>query len=183
MAGDGLSDEDAKAFWTRNRKFLGTTLPKAIKEVCEVTLLGGALLVAQRFSESPILLGLYWCLLVGFGLRIGARIGLPESYDSPVRPILIGVVLTILVTAVEDRAIRSAANAALIQVQSDKANKLLAAQAKRRREADRISKAWAENSCFDDEGYAFGKYNYKICSKLAAARELNKRSTGELLTP
>jgi hypothetical protein len=183
MADDSMTDEESRHFWTVQRKRFGTTIPKAIKEVCEIALIGGALQVAYRFSESPLLIGLYWCLLIGFAFRIAARIAFPKAYNSPVKPVLIGVLATIVITAVEDRAIRSAANAALIQVQSDKAAKLLAAQAVREKEGARIHNAWVKNSCFDDEGYAFGKYNYKLCGKLAYERELNKRRTDALLKP
>ncbi len=183
MAGDGMTDEQARQFWTVQRKRFGSTIPKGIKEVCEIALLGGALQVGYRFSESPLLLGLYWCLLIGFAFRIAAKIAFPKDYNSRAIPVLIGVAATIVITAVEDRAIRSAANAALIQVQSDKAAKLLAAQAVREKEGTRIHNAWVKNSCFDDEGYAFGKYNYKVCGKLAYERELNKRRTDSLLKP
>ena len=178
-----MSDEEARQFWAVQRKRFGSTIPKGIKEVCEVALLGGGLLVAYRFSESMLLLGLYWCLLTGFGCRIAARIAFPKEYNSPVKPVIIGLLLTIGVTVLEDRAIRSAANAALIQVQSDKAAKLLAAQAVREKEAVRIHNAWMRNWCFDDEGYAKGKYNYKLCGQLGAERDLNKRRTDELLKP
>ena len=183
MAGDGLTDDQAKEFWAIHRKFFESTFPKAIKEICEVALLGGALLVAHRFSESTILLALYWALLAGFGFRIGARIAFPKEYDSPSLPIILGLLVTIVVTGAEDRAIRSAATAALIQVQSEKAGKLLAAQAKREKEAARLSKAWVDNWCFDDERYAAGKYNYALCNRLSVQRAMNKRSTDELLKP
>lgn len=183
MAADRLSDEEAREFWRDHRKLFGSTIPKAVKEVCEIALLGGALLVAYRFSENVLLLGLYWLLLFAFGCRIAARVAFPKKYDSPVMPVLLGLAVTGVITFAEDRAIRSAANAALIQVQSEKAATLLAAQAKREKEAARIHDAWVQNWCFDDEGYAAGKYNYTVCGKLAAERDQNKRLTDELLRP
>ncbi|WP_334656712.1 hypothetical protein [Sphingomonas panaciterrae] len=137
MAGDGLTDEEAEEFWRRARIFVGDQLPSTIIQLCEVVLLGGALNVAHRFTGSTLLLALYYALLLAFALRIVGRF-LPKKYDSPLMPLLGGLAIAGVITVAEDKAIRAAADAALIQMQSDKAIAIIRAQALRDRDQERV---------------------------------------------
>jgi Zn-dependent protease with chaperone function len=183
MAGDGLSDEYVRAFWAKAKFWLGERIPNAVIQICEVALLGGALLVAYRFSESTVLLLLYWLLLAAFALKIASSIALPKEYDSPALPLLLGLFLTIALTAIEHQAIKSASNAALIQIQGDKAARLIEAQRIRDERARKIQDAWIRNGCWDDERAAIGPYDHKLCNALAAQRKQNNRSADPYLIP
>jgi uncharacterized SAM-binding protein YcdF (DUF218 family) len=183
MAGDGMTDEEAIEFWKQARLNCGTKFPALVKEVCEVALLGGALLVAEKFSESWIILALYWLLLIAFALRIAAHIAFPKAYDSPVLPLLAGLALTVFVTVGENSAIRSAANAAMIQLQSEKAGRLMAAQREKAAAASRLTKQFANAECADTERVSSKRYNYDLCNKLSIERYLNDHSTDKYLVP
>lgn len=176
MAGDGLTDEEAVEFWKRAKLNFGSRFPQAVKEVCEIALLGGALLLASRLTESTILLGLYWTLLASFALKIAAQVAFPTAYDSPSLPILLGLALTAGLTVAEHYAIKSAADAALLQMQGDKAVRLLESRARRSAEAARLASEYAKAGCSNDELVAFGKVNMEICRRLQAQRQANAGS-------
>lgn len=78
MRAFSAANEEAIEFWKNAKMNCGIRFPAFVKEVCEA-LLGGALLVAAKFSESGIILELYWLLLIAFALHIAAHIAFPKN--------------------------------------------------------------------------------------------------------
>lgn len=91
--------------------------------------------------------------------------------------------LTIVLIVGENSAIESAAKAAMIQMQSDKAEKLLAAQHEKAAVACWLNKQFAEAGCSDTERVNSKRYNYDLCAKLSVERYLNDHSTDKYLVP
>lgn len=183
MAGEGLTYAEATAFWKKAKVNLGSKVPKAVKETCEIAALGAGLLVASRFTESTLLLCLYWSLIGSFALRIAARIAFPTHYDSPSLPILLGLALTVGVTVLEHLAIQSVADAALIQLQGDKALRLLGAQRRKKIEGERLFNEAAKAGCINDEQIVLDQNTKAKCDRLRIQRYENDHSTDHILQP
>lgn len=182
MPGDGLADAEARTFWAKARRSLPRPFA-TVRELCEVALLGGALLVAHKFSQSSILLGLYGLLIVTFAIKITSYVALPKAYDSPLALVLLGAGIVVAITYVEHLAIKSAANATLVQLQSDKAAKLIAAQRVQRIERNSLDRQFFEAGCRDRERASAGTYHYDLCDSIARKRHLNEEATANLLEP
>lgn len=182
MAGDGLTDTAAVEQWRIWREWAGDKFPTFVREICEVAFLGAALLVASRFVDSTLLRGLYWLLLFSFAARIGSRVAFPTSYHTPIWPVLGGTALTLAITYCEHVAIRSAADAAVIQMQGDRAAALLAALDRRDAEEKRLINEQVRLGCLEEESLD-KKTDPKVCKALQAQRDTNARSADALKRP
>lgn len=126
-----MTYDETVEFWKKARRIVGDDAPKAVIQLCEVAALGAAFKLAQRLTDSTILQLMYLSLLVALAARIVGRIALPKAYDSPSLPIIMGLAFSIMLVYGEDRAINSAVDAAVIQMQSDKAVAILDEREKR----------------------------------------------------